>query len=216
MALTKGSIAQLYQKRADWYNVSANAYYILGFREFAYRKKAVRALELHPGDTVVELGCGTGLNFELLRRQIGPQGRIVGVDLTEKMLEKANQRIQRNQWSNVSLVQSDAALYEFPRPVNGIISTFALTLVPEYDAVIRRAAKALVPGGRMVILDFKMPAGWPMWLIRTFAQLTRPFGVTMDLGERHLWESIGHHLDMVAFEELYFGSIYICAGRAAE
>lgn len=216
MALPKASIAQLYQKRADWYNVSANAYYILGLREFAYRKKAVCALELNPGDTVIELGCGTGLNFGLLHRQIGPQGRIVGVDLTEKMLEKARQRIQRNKWSNMSLVQSDAALYEFPKRVNGVISTFALTLVPEYDAVIRRAAKALAPGGRLVVLDFKMPTGWPMWLVRTFAQLTRPFGVTMDLAERHLWESMGHHLEMVAFEELYFGSIFICAGRAVE
>lgn len=216
MALTTAGIAQLYQKRAKWYNVSANAYYILGFREFAYRKKAVRALELSPGDTVVELGCGTGLNFALLHRPITPLGRIVGVDLTEKMLEKARQRIQRNKWSNVSLVQSDAALYEFPKEVKGIISTFALTLMPEYDAVIERAAKALAPGGRLVVLDFKMPDRWPMWLIRTFAGLTRPFGVTMDLAERHLWKSIEHHLEMVAFKELYFGSIYICAGRAAD
>ncbi len=67
MAIAKPEIAQLYGKRAGSYDVSANLYYLLGIREFAYRKMAVRALNLQQGDTVVELGCGTGLNFRYLR-----------------------------------------------------------------------------------------------------------------------------------------------------
>ena len=53
------------------------------------------------------------------------------------MLEKADNRIRRNSWSNITLVQSDASAYQFPKRVDGIISTFALTLVPEYDKVIQ-------------------------------------------------------------------------------
>ena len=174
---------------------------------------AVQTLQLSPGDTVVEIGCGTGLNFDLLQQRIGPRGQIVGVDLTPEMLSKAGDRVARRGWSNVRLVQSDASKFEFPRPVDRVISTFALTLVPEYDRVVENAARALRKEGRLVILDFKLP-NWPVWLINLFVVLTRPFGVTRDLGARHLWEAVDRHLQTVLFEELYFGSIYICAGRA--
>ena len=213
MALNKETMAGLYRRRADWYDLSANAYYLIGVRESAYRRRAVQALQLHPGDTVVEIGCGTGLNFELLQERIGPRGQIVGVDLTPEMLSKAGERVKRRGWSNVRLIQSDASAFEFPRPVEGVISTFALTLVPDYDRVIEHAARALGQGRRLVILDFKLP-DWPAWLINLFVVLTRPFGVTRDLGDRHLWESVDRHFDAVTLKELYFGGIYICAGQA--
>jgi ubiquinone/menaquinone biosynthesis C-methylase UbiE len=214
MAMNKEMIVQLYQSRAKWYDFSANTYYLIGLREFAYRKMAVRALNLNPGDTVVEIGCGTGLNFGLLHQQVGPQGRIIGVDLTAAMLTKANRRIRRNHWTNVSLTQSDAATFQFPGCVDGIISTFALTLVPEYDQVIKNAASALPTGKRLVILDFKMPEKWPMWLVHLFVILTRPFGVTLDLGGRQPWKSVDRYLVPVEFKSLYFGGIYIGVGQA--
>ena len=214
MSLSKEKIAGLYQKRAGWYDFSANTYYLIGFREFAYRQMAVQELRLNPGDTVVEIGCGTGLNFELLQRQVGPQGHIVGVDLTAEMLAKARRRMERNHWSNITLIQSDAAAFEFPQQVDGVISTFALTLVPEYDTVIQHAAAVLPNGKWLVILDFKMPDRWPMWLVKLLVVLTRPFGVTLDLGDRHLWESVDRYLKTVVFKELYFGAVYICAGQA--
>ncbi len=57
---------------------------------------AVDALRLRGGETVVEIGCGTGLNSPFLQRAIGPQGKIVGLDLTDKMLDQARERIQAN------------------------------------------------------------------------------------------------------------------------
>lgn len=165
MTLDKRSIALLYRKRAKLYDFSANAYYLLGFREFAYRKIGVEALNLKKGDTVVEIGCGTGLNFSLLRKEVGPKGNIIGVDLTPEMLEEANKRIRRNGWQNVTLVQSDAAVYPFPEHLDGILSTFAITLVPEYERIIQKGAAALSPDARFVIVDFKKPDKWPMWMI---------------------------------------------------
>ncbi|NIP58969.1 MAG: methyltransferase domain-containing protein, partial [Gemmatimonadetes bacterium] len=101
MALTKPELTDLYRRRAPRYDLSANLYYLLGFREWAYRKKAIRALRLEPGDTVVEIGCGTGLNFGLLREAVGPEGRVVGVDMTTAMLEEARERVDREAWDNV-------------------------------------------------------------------------------------------------------------------
>ena len=214
MTLDKRSIALLYRKRAKLYDFSANVYYLLGFREFAYRKIGVKVLNLKKGDTVVEIGCGTGLNFSLLRKQIGPKGNIIGVDLTPEMLEEADKRIKRHGWQNVTLVQSDAAVYRFPNRLDGIISTFALTLVPEYDMIIQKGAAALLPDARFVIVDFKKPDKWPMWMIKSFVILTRPFGVSLDIAGRHPWESVARYMTMVEFRELYFGALYLCVGEA--
>jgi ubiquinone/menaquinone biosynthesis C-methylase UbiE len=213
MTLDKRSIELLYRKRAKLYDFSANAYYLLGFRELAYRKIGVEALNLKKGDTVVVVGCGTGLNFDLLRKEVGTNGTIIGIDLTPEMLEKADKRIRRNGWKNVKLVQSDAAEYSFPEHIDGIISTFAITLVPEYDRVIQKGAAALSPDARFVIVDFKKPGRWPMWLIKLFVILTRPFGVSLDIADRHPWESVARYMTMVEFRELYFGALYLCVGE---
>jgi ubiquinone/menaquinone biosynthesis C-methylase UbiE len=213
MALAKKRIAELYQKRARHYDYSANFYDLIGIREFAYRRIAVDALKLEHGDTVVEIGCGTGLNFRLLRNRVGAEGKIIGVDLTAEMLSAAGRRIERNKWTNIELVQCDAGAYVFPEYVDGVISTFAITLVEEYDEIIKRGAAALAPGKRLAVLDFKLPATWPMWLVKFFVILTRPFGVTLDLGDRHPWESIERYLDLKEFKSFYFGGIYLAAGE---
>ena len=213
MALNKERIAKLYKKRARNYNLSANLYYLIGIREHAYREMAVKALDLKPGDTAVEIGCGTGMNFGLIRDRVGPEGKIIGVDLTPEMLLEAQKRIEHNHWTNIELIQSDAADYHFPQRVDGIISTFAITLISEFDKIIKKGAAALFPGKRLVILDFKMPDSWPMWLIKFFVVLTRPFGVTLDLADRHPWESIEQYLDLVEFRTKYFGGIYMVAGQ---
>ncbi len=213
MALDKTSTTRLYRRRSRRYDLTANLYYLVGLREFAYRKKAVRALNLNRGDTVVEIGCGTGLNFGLLQEKVGPQGAIIGVDLTPEMLARARERVRRRGWENVKLVECDAAEYQFPHGIDGIISTFALTLVPEYDEVIRNGAAALSQGKRFVILDFKKPEHWPNWLIRLFVSITHPFGVSLDLAQRHPWESVERYMTVVQSQEFYFGAVYLCVGE---
>jgi demethylmenaquinone methyltransferase/2-methoxy-6-polyprenyl-1,4-benzoquinol methylase len=68
MAFTEKEIVSLYRKRAKSYDFTANLYYLIGFREQVYRRKSVKALNLHAGDIVVEIVCGTGLNFPLLQK----------------------------------------------------------------------------------------------------------------------------------------------------
>jgi demethylmenaquinone methyltransferase/2-methoxy-6-polyprenyl-1,4-benzoquinol methylase len=213
MALTKETIRGLYRKRAGWYDFSANAYYLIGFRETKYRKMAVSELALEVGDTVIEIGCGTGLNFKYLLQSIGNTGHLIGIDLTDAMLERAKSRIERNAWKNVQLVQSDAAKYVFPPRAKGVISTFALTLVPEYEAIIERAANSLVSGGRFVILDFKKPERWPLWAAKVGVAITKPFGVSLDLAKRKPWEAMNRYFKNVTMTEIYGGFVYIAVGR---
>lgn len=216
MAFSRQQIIALYRQRAGAYDLTANLYYLLGFREQAYRRQAVACLNLAPGDMVIEIGCGTGLNFGLLLKKIGPNGRLIGVDLSESMLAQAQNRCQRYGWSNVELVRQDAEEFCFPKGVNAVLSTFALTLVPGFDQVVARAAAALEPGGRLAVLDLKMPPSFPNPLVWLFLRITRPFGVTLDLAARHPWESLGHWLYMVFYREYYFGLAYIAVGEKEE
>lgn len=214
MAFGKRRLLELYRKRAARYDLTASLYYLLGFRVWSYRKRAVSALALRPGDTVVEIGCGTGLNFPLLREQVGEEGRVIGVDMTDAMLARARRRVEARGWHNVELVHADASSFAFPDEVGGVLSTFALTLVPEFDRVIRRGAAALRPGGRWAVADLKLPeAGWRRALLALLLPVSRPFGVTLDLAERHPWESLERHLDRLQVEERYLGYVYVAWGE---
>jgi ubiquinone/menaquinone biosynthesis C-methylase UbiE len=213
MTLTKVQLRELYRKRAANYDFSANLYYLIGLREVHYRKRAIEALGLKRGDTVVELGCGTGLNFPYLLQSIGETGRLIGVDLTDAMLEKARKRVQRNAWRNVVLVEADATVYVFPVGIQGVLSTFALTLIPEYEQVIEHAARALTVGGRFVIADLKKPEQWPLWLVKLGVIITKPFGVSLDLMDRKPWEVMKKYFSRVTITELLGGSVYIALGE---
>jgi demethylmenaquinone methyltransferase/2-methoxy-6-polyprenyl-1,4-benzoquinol methylase len=153
----KDYIIQTYRKRAANYDYTANLYYLFGYREWAYRKLAVEALKLKPGDTVMELACGTGINFPLYQQQIGSEGRIIGVDITDAMLEKAQERVARHGWENVSLIQADAATYKNSSLVDAVISTYALSIFPGPKQVLKNIVDILLPTGRLALLELQIP-----------------------------------------------------------
>jgi ubiquinone/menaquinone biosynthesis C-methylase UbiE len=192
-----------------------------GYPQRAQRLRAVQALRLRPGDCVVDVACGTGLNFSLIEQVIGPDGRIVGVDLTDAMLAQAQHRIETNGWSNISLVQADAAEYDFPAEVDAILSTYALTQVPECGDVIAHGSAALSRGGRWVVLDLKAPDNAPRWLAQLGNAVVRPFGSIDEWIVRRPWETIRatmhDRLAEPSWTELVFGTSFIAAGsRGAE
>jgi demethylmenaquinone methyltransferase/2-methoxy-6-polyprenyl-1,4-benzoquinol methylase len=187
--------------------------YAIGFRDGAYRERAVDALRLAKDDRVVEIGCGTGRNFALLERAVGPGGAIIAVDASEEVLARARKRVARHGWSNVELVQSDAVSYEYPGPVDAVLSTYTLVVVPEYDRVIEKAFRALKEGKRCAVLDQKLPSGPASRLIPLLDLLSRPVAYSQVVGERRLWESLRRHAGNVRVEERYFGFVYVAVGE---
>lgn len=206
---TVDQVRNIYSRTARYYDGANRLFTLIGAPIKRYRREAVAALGLNAGDTVLELGCGTGANFEMLERGIGAEGRIIGVDLTDEMLDVARRRVQHEGWRNVELVQSDIGVYTPPGELTAVLTTFALTLSPEFDAVIARVAESLAPGGRFALLDLKRPDGWPEPLVRLAAWLNRPFAVTRDLGDRDVRASARSRLQEVLFGEYYRGAIYL-------
>lgn len=212
--LDRQQVRELYDAGARSYYLTTLSYRVLGLRMQAYRVRAVDALRLEPGGCVVELGCGTGMNFPLVLERLGPEGRLVGVDLSSGMLDVARKRIKKAGWQNVELVEQDVAAFELPRGVNGILATGVFGYLAEYEEVIRRVSEALAAGGRLVLLDGKQPESLPSWLFRVVLVLGRPFGYTQEYFKVRPWEAMERWLAGVSIEQRYGGMIYIAAGTA--
>ena len=205
-----------YRKKAKHYDTTSRLYPVPGYPQRTQRRQAIQALSLRTGDRVVDIACGTGLNFPLIEEVIGPDGRIVGVDLTDAMLAQARDRIETNGWSNISLVEADAAVFDFPTGVDAIVSTYALSQVPECAQVIARGAAALSGGGRWVVLDLKVPDNTPRWLTHLGTAAVRPFAFIDEWIQRRPWEAIRaamqEKLVDLSWTELFFGTAFLAAG----
>jgi ubiquinone/menaquinone biosynthesis C-methylase UbiE len=213
---TQERLIETYRKKAKRYDIMSRLYPAPGYPQREQRLRAVRALGLRPGDSVIDMACGTGLNFRLLEKVVGPGGRITGVDLTDAMLAEAQDRIEKNGWGNISLVQADAASFDFPAEVDAILSTYALTQVPECAEVIAQGAKALDGGGRWVVLDLKVPGSTPGWLAQLGTATVRPFASIDEWMGRRPWEAIRaamqEELADVSWTELFFGTAFLASG----
>jgi demethylmenaquinone methyltransferase/2-methoxy-6-polyprenyl-1,4-benzoquinol methylase len=207
--LPKENVQALYQSGAKFYDFTTILYRMIGLRMKKYRMLAIEKLSLQRGDHVIELGCGTGLNFPYLMERIGPEGRLTGVDLTPGMLDIARRKVKQAGWKNVELIQSDITTYNFTEKANGVLATGLFGYVAEYDLVIKAASEALLPGGHMVILDGKQPERLPSWLFKIVLRLGKPFGFTQEYFEVRPWDSVERYLSNSTIEQKYGGMIYI-------
>ena len=213
---TRAHLIETYRKMAKHYDVTSRLYPAPGYPQRAQRLRAVQALGLRAGDTVIDMACGTGLNFSLLEKAVGSEGRIIGVDLTDAMLAQARDRVEANGWSNVSLVQADAAVFDFPTGVNAILSTYALSQVPECAQVIAHGAAALSEGGRWAVLDLKIPINTPGWVAQLGTAIVRHFASIDEWIMRRPWEAIrlaiAEELTDPSWTELFFGTAFLAVG----
>lgn len=213
---TRERLIATYRKKARHYDLISRLYPAPGYPQRTQRLRAVQALGLRPGDTVVDIACGTGLNFSPIQDAIGPEGRVIGADLTDAMLVQARSRVESNGWSNVELVQADARDFEFPARVDAILSTYALTQVPECDEVIAHGAAALSAHGRWVVLDLKVPDAAPRWLAQLGIAIARPFASIDEWTARRPWETIRtamrDELVQLRWSELFFGTAFLAVG----
>lgn len=205
----KDSIAR-YRRLAPHYDRwSGEPIYRAG-RELAFATLALRA-----GDVVVDVGCGTGLNFAGLQRLIGPTGSIIGVDASAAMLDRAGSRVEGHRWSNVELIEADAsdadpdALLTGTARVDAAIASYALSLMPNWPQAWALMLDLVRPGGRLAVIDMARPdraAG----ILAPLARAACALGGA-DI-EAHPWTALERDCDDVVHLRARGGHIQVAVG----
>ena len=134
-------IYRLWGRHPLWYKIAC----IITFlgKENKLRKLAVEKLELKPGNTVLDLACGTGLNHKFLEDVIGPDGTIIAFDYSNEMLTAAKQRAKENQWNNIVFIQGDAAQLSLNTKIDGVLSTLGISAIPQHKEALKKAVDVL-------------------------------------------------------------------------
>jgi demethylmenaquinone methyltransferase/2-methoxy-6-polyprenyl-1,4-benzoquinol methylase len=175
------------------------------------RQKAVARLRPRPGETVVDLGCGTGLSFELLERGVGPQGRIIGVEITPEMLAKAREKVARHGWSNVTLIEANAEEVDLePASVDAVLCCLTNDIMHS-KAAVERAVRALHPGGRFVATGVKLASGLHGRLLDPITRAYSVTAITVPITPAPWAHLEGLLVSLQVTEELW-GTAYIAHG----
>ena len=143
------------------------------------RVDAIRRMAIQPGDRVLEVGVGTGINVALYPRDCA----VTGIDMSSSMLEKAHDRVASKGIHNVRLLEMDAQNLKFADDSFDIVyAPYVISVVPDPVAVTREMRRVCRPGGRIIILNhFRSKSRVGAWLERMIAPFTLYLGFKSDL-----------------------------------
>lgn len=149
-----------------WYDRLSVIHDLLSFNDWPYRdvrKQAIKALNLEAGDTVIDLFCGTGINFASILEQIGGSGRLIGIDGSAGMLARARKRIVKKGWQTEQITLIEKDLLDLPHDFftnllpggtkPKVLITLALGVFPNYEKVFTDIFSAMPRETRFAILE---------------------------------------------------------------
>ncbi len=145
-----------YDKLSVIYDYISNWYYKKA------RNYAIKELQLKNGQTLLNVPCGTGVNFKYFNEYLNNTGLIIGIDLSSGMLDKAKQKIEKNGWKNIETELNDATKIDRnwldyrneQITVDAVFCDLGLSGLPEWRNIIDNMISILKPNGRIVILDW--------------------------------------------------------------
>jgi demethylmenaquinone methyltransferase/2-methoxy-6-polyprenyl-1,4-benzoquinol methylase len=188
-------------------------YLFLGqFPRITMRKTLIEMMDLKPGDTVLDFACGAGANFPYIMEKIGPTGKLIATDYSQDMLDAArDQIVTPNGWTNVELVQGDAAQMHFDQEFDVVMVTLGLAVIPGWETAMERAWSMLKPGGVFGVADLSESDRWYTQPIRWLTDFIDA-AIIAD-SSRRPWEWMETHGKNYQREEIFHGYFYAATVR---
>ena len=177
-----------------------------------WRERVVAQLPARSGDTVLDVGCGTGLCLPLLQRKVGPSGTIIGIDASTQMLEVAGSRVTEHGWNNVQLLTAPVAQAPIGRTADAALFC-AVHDVLQSPAALTHVFAHLRPGAAVAATGGKWPPRWNVVLRAWVADLHRPF-IQDFTGFDQPWRLLAGFVPDLHVTELGAGAGYLAVGHA--
>lgn len=193
-----------YRRHAAGYDASAR-------RSMPIRLRTIDRLGLRPGDTVLDVACGTGLSFAPLLERIGPEGRLIGIEVSPDMIALARERCEQQDWRNVTLLESAIEDASIDGPLDAVLFHFTHDVLRS-AAALARIFSATRTGARVAAAGMKLGPWWAAPLNPLVRRRARPYMTTFD-GLDRPWSLLERHLVGFDRESRNFGSGYIGWGR---
>lgn len=140
-----------------------------------------RYADIKAGETVLDLGSGGGIDCFIAAREVGPEGRVIGVDMTPEMIEKARRNKEKGNYTNVEFRLGE--LENLPvadKSVDLVISNCVINLVPDKARVFAEIHRVLVPGGRFVVSDMVSRVSIPDYIANSIRAYVGCLGAQKD------------------------------------
>jgi len=167
------------------------------------RRRAVDLLELKPGDSVLDVGCGTGLALPLLGDAVGPEGRIVGIDQSPDMLGLARNRVELSGWRNVTLIESPVEDADIPGEVDAALFALSHDIIRSPNAV-ENVVQHVEPGGRISVVGMTWNPWWALPFNIVFGIRLRR-GATTYEGLGRPWSHLGKFIPGLQVKRVFRG-----------
>jgi S-adenosylmethionine-diacylgycerolhomoserine-N-methlytransferase len=168
------------QTMTAYYRIHSHFYDATRWAFLYGRRRLVEKLEIAPGERVIEIGCGTGANFAAIQERLGNSGELIGIDCSAPMLRKAAERIRKNGWANVRLMDVEYGKETVTRgKADAILFSYSLSMIADWELALACAQSELWPGGRIGVLDFCKSTNssdlFAEWLALNHVQVGRPY-----------------------------------------
>ncbi len=193
-----------YRRRASVYDLE-----LLLFEPM--RRQALAWLAPRAGDSVIDVGCGTGLSFEALHHAVGTHGRIIGIEQSPEMIDKARQRVQRHGWRNVTLLHAPAEDADIPGTADAVLLHFTHDVL-QNDAALANVLHHLKPGATVVACGLKWAPVWAL-PVNLFVWPAALRSVSSLAGLQQPWQRLASLLGEPELRQMIGGGVYLARLR---